>query len=54
MTFYKVNYPKIYKTKVLVPFIWFKRIFKALTKSRKKVKTELKLVKENEKKDESK
>ncbi len=50
MTFYKVNYPGIYKTKVLIPFAWFKRLFKALTKSRKKVKAELKLVKENEKK----
>ncbi len=48
MTFYKVNYPKIYKTKVLIPIIWFKRLFKALTKSRKKIKKELQLVKESD------
>ena len=49
MSFYKVNYPKMYKSKVLIPLAWFIRLFKGIFFNHKKVKKELEYV--NEKKD---
>lgn len=45
MSYYKTYYPKIYKTKILIPLIWFKRLFRGIFKNKKKIKEELKTVK---------
>ena len=42
LSFYKLNYPRAYRSKIGIPFVWLGRLFKAATKSRKNVKTELK------------
>lgn len=49
MSFYKVNYPRMYKSKVLIPLAWFIRLFRGIFFNHKKVKKELEYV--NEKKD---
>ena len=45
MEFYKTSYPLAYKTKVLIPFVWLKRVLRALFKRRKAIKSEINIVK---------
>ena len=47
ITAYRIRYPWAYKCRILIPIAWFMRLCRGLTKSRKKVKRELKIVKEH-------
>ena len=52
MSFYKTNYPFMYKTKILIPLAWLIRFFRILFKNPKKAKNELKLISQQKKEEE--
>ena len=49
MSFYKMAYPFMYKTKVLIPVAWFCRLFRIIFTNPKKATTELKLISKTKK-----
>ena len=49
MSFYKTNYPFMYKTKVLIPLAWFVRALRILFKNPKKATAEIKLITKSKK-----
>ena len=44
MSFYKTAYPRLYKTKVLIPLAWFMRLFRIIFKNPKRATAEIKLI----------
>ena len=51
MSFYKTAYPKLYKTKVLIPLAWFIRLFRIIFRNPKRAKAELKAIRKHKKED---
>ena len=49
MSFYKTAYPRLYKTKVLIPLAWFMRLFRILFKNPKRATAEIKLISKTKK-----
>ena len=49
MSFYKTAYPRLYKTKVLIPLAWFMRLFRILFKNPKRATAEIKLITKSKK-----
>lgn len=49
MSFYKTAYPRLYKTKVLIPLAWLLRFFRILFKNPKKATKELKMISKTKK-----
>lgn len=49
ISFYKVTYPFFYKSKVLIPLAWLIRLIRAPFKSKEKIKEELKIINESDK-----
>ena len=51
MEVYRIRYPFLYKTKILIPLAWLLRLLQSVTIDRKKSSTELKAVRKVKKKD---
>ena len=49
MSFYKTAYPRLYKTKVLIPLAWFMRLFRIIFKNPKRATAEIKLITKSKK-----
>ncbi|MBO7573335.1 MAG: nucleotidyltransferase family protein [Bacilli bacterium] len=49
MSFYKTAYPRLYKTKVLIPVAWFMRLFRIIFKNPKRATAEIKLISKTKK-----
>ena len=49
MSFYKTAYPRLFKTKILIPLAWFMRLFRIIFKNPKRATAEIKLITKSKK-----